>query len=500
MNTELFTVDIKGMGEEARRRGLFALLFELWSNAVDEDGVHFVSMTIRDTDKRGMYEIRVQDDAPNGFQRLSDAYTMYAPSKKRGNAEKRGMFNIGEKYVIAACVASGGSVDIISTTGWLKFDVAGRHVIGQRHKRNSGTVFTGTLRTNRQEVNEALEMMARVIVPDHIDATLNGETLIHRTPLTSFEATLPTWIEGDDGSMSRTARKTRVTLYEPLPNAPAMLFDQGVPVVETGDQLDVCVWQRVLLSQTRDNVTPGYLTQIRSLVLNAAVAADAITDTEQANAVWVRQAAGDERTSDEAIHKIMDLRFGAKRVSYDPSDPEANLRAVHDGYKVVYGPNLSGDEWANVRRAGAIQPAGQVTPGHNPPPPGDGPPYRLVPPEQYAPGMAAIVEHARRMAQALLGYDISVRVIIEPIRRRDMGAEFGGGRLTFNVGTLGYKWFERDISDPAVNDLLIHELAHHYGSHLSKQYDDALSDLGARMVKLALEHPALFRAAEVAVA
>jgi len=45
-----------------------------------------------------------------------------------------------------------------------------------------------------------------------------------------------------------------------------------------------------------------------------------------------------------------------------------------------------------------------------------------------------------------------------------------------------------------VNRLLIHEFAHHYESdHLSGRYYDALADLGARLARLALDTPDLFR-------
>jgi hypothetical protein len=65
--------------------------------------------------------------------------------------------------------------------------------------------------------------------------------------------------------------------------------------------------------------------------------------------------------------------------------------------------------------------------------------------------------------------------------------------LTLNLGRLGHKFFDHGISDD-VNDLLIHELGHHWsGDHLSDDYHRALTRLGAKMVRLALEHPELFR-------
>jgi hypothetical protein len=57
---------------------------------------------------------------------------------------------------------------------------------------------------------------------------------------------------------------------------------------------------------------------------------------EQANAPWVRDAATSPDADPEAMSSVVDLRFGPKAVSYDPSDPEANKLAVSQGFTVVH--------------------------------------------------------------------------------------------------------------------------------------------------------------------
>lgn len=58
---------------------------------------------------------------------------------------------------------------------------------------------------------------------------------------------------------------------------------------------------------------------------------------------------------------------------------------------------------------------------------------------------------------------------------------------------LGYKWFDQGATE-AVDELLIHEFGHESsGDHLSSDYHEALSRLGARLKKLALEKPDEFR-------
>ena len=48
-----------------------------------------------------------------------------------------------------------------------------------------------------------------------------------------------------------------------------------------------------------------------------------------------------------------------------------------------------------------------------------------------------------------------------------------------------------------LNRLLIHEFGHHYsGNHLDSKYHDALCRLGAKLARLAVESPDLFRPME----
>ena len=71
--------------------------------------------------------------------------------------------------------------------------------------------------------------------------------------------------------------------------------------------------------------------------------------------------------------------------------------------------------------------------------------------------------------------------------------------LTWNLRTLGRKWFANNAptSEKAL-DLTLHELGHELdGDHLSRGYSDALTKLGARTVRLALDDPGFFEPYQV---
>src|SRR6202020_2400352 len=108
----------------------------------------------------------------------------------------------------------------------------------------------------------------------------------------------------------------------------AMLYEMGIPVVETGDKWHVDVQQKVPLNMDRDNVTPAYLRDVRTFVLNAI---HYQIGEVVANATFVNEALADAQASPEAVNRALDLKYGKKRAIFDATDPEANMNLVEEG-------------------------------------------------------------------------------------------------------------------------------------------------------------------------
>jgi len=475
-----FDVDKAGLAKLMAGRPKAFVLFELLQNAWDEESVTRVDVSVEAVAGTRNVLIAVVDDAPDGFADLRDAYTLFAESKKKTDATKRGRFNLGEKLVLALAKTA----LIETTTGSVRFDDGGRSNL--RGKREAGSLFQAVMPMTKAEKDEMLEAVRTLIAPTRIVTTINNWRLPERTPVTSFDAVLPTVVGDDEGVMRKTTRRTQVSVYEPLPGETPTLYEMGIPVVETGDRFHVDIGQKVPLNMDRDNVTPAYLRTIRVAVLNALH--DRL-DAGNSGDVWVREACSDERVSTEAVKTALTLRFGENAVRYDPSDPEANKRSVAEGRPVVYGGNLTSAEWSNANRAGVLPAAGVVTPSPKPYSP-DGDPLDVVPENEWTTGMQQIVNYAILIGQELLGCPVHVVIAREadwPYR-----ATYGKGRLVFNLSRCGRAFFENGIADD-VNRLLIHEFAHHYeGDHLSECYHKALADVGARLARLALNSPAMF--------
>lgn len=478
--SDWFDVDKAGLAKLVASKPKAFIVFELLQNAWDQNVTH-VDVTLEPAAGSRNAQITVIDDDPDGFADLRDAYTLFAESRKKANAEQRGRFNLGEKLVLALAK----SACLETTSGSVRFDEHGRHA--SRQRRDAGSLFRATFPATKADLKEIDMAVRRLIPPANVATTYNGRILELRLPVAFFNEVLPTIVADGEGVLRKTSRKTLVRVYQPAEGETATLYEMGIPVVETGDRFHVDVQQKVPLNMDRDNVTPAYLRTIRVAVLNAT---HHLIDKEDAPQTWVREACSDERVQPEAVKATLTLRFGENAVSYDPSDPEANKRSQAEGRPVVYGGSLSAAEWENVRRAGALPAAGTVTPSPKPYSP-DCDPLDVVPEAEWTTGMRQIVNYAMAVGQQLLGCRVHVIIAGEP--KWPYGATYGKGRLVFNLSRCGRRFFEQGISDD-VNRLLIHEFAHHCESdHLSEHYYDALADLGARLARLALDTPDLFR-------
>ena len=134
MNSSIdwFSVDKEGLYKLLKRKGMQFLIYELAQNCWDTSTSQ-VEVKLMPVDGRPLVELVVIDDDPDGFRDLAHAYTLFAESEKKGDPEKRGRFNLGEKLVLAACLEA----TITSTKGTVMFGPNGRTT--SRKRRDAGT-------------------------------------------------------------------------------------------------------------------------------------------------------------------------------------------------------------------------------------------------------------------------------------------------------------------------------------------------------------------------
>jgi len=470
-------IDILGLAAIVERPGMPSLAMELVQNALDADDSTDVSIVCRKV-KRGVVELEVCDDSPTGFRQLDHAWTMFQHTHKRADAELRGRFNVGCKRVFAHCLARGLSASVKTTKGSVYFEGMERRTTDEQLAR--GTIVTARMRMSADDVRDFSRTIFDLVVPAGVCVRFGDVVVPHREPVKTFESTLATEVADDEGVLRRRQRKTELYLYEVPEGRKGRLYELGIPVCEMpkGFPFDVDVRQRVPLNVDRDNVAPAYMRKVVIEVLNNA---SGELSGEQLSSSWAAEGVADERTDQSVLVDFMAAKFGDKYVAFDPTDQEANKRAVAEGYSVVGGRAMSGDMWSRVKGAGLIHRAGAVTPGH-----------RVTVEEAMgleAEGLETLragtqgsLDFARKLGKLLIGYEPEVAVVNDS--SASFIACFGNRRLTFNVGRLSWKSLTGRTSNVFVSlmELLIHEFAHEKVSdHLSDDFHTECCRLGAKL-------------------
>ena len=482
-------VDRHGLAALLERRGIGWAIYELVQNALDTDATDVV-ITLEEIPRSPRVRVTVEDNDPTGFHDLRHAFTMFAPSRKASQAERRGRFNLGCKLVLARC----HEATVTSTTGTVHFDEEGRHD-RPRTKRATGSSFTGIMALSRADLHDIHAALLRVIPPTRTrvvatwvtaEGTERQDFLTAPAPIATFPANLMTEVAqaGGGAALRRVPRDTTVHVH--AAKGPGWLYEMGIPVVVIDGPYHLDVQQKIPLGFDRDGVAPGWLAKLRALALNA-LADRPETDV---TAPWVSEAVTQPQVAPAAVQKYLTGKYGDKFVVDDPNNRESVREAQAAGFAVIRGGAEARETWEVIRDHKLAEPASHLFP----------PPLVVagVPELTLAAmplGYRALTAYASELAEQILGKPIVVRVIDD---KRITAAASWGARpgatpscLTFNIARLGAAWY---AAGPGVevNDLLIHEFAHEFGDHLSKEYDRALSRIGAQLVDLALRDPGFF--------
>lgn len=469
-----FDVDPQGLMEVWGVKGIGWILREPIQNCFDEPGVTFCRIRLEPINgRRARAKLIVEDNAPEGFHDIRHAYTLFAHTRKREDPTKSGKWNLGEKLLLSRCEKA----TIKTTTGTVHFKADGtRTRSGQ--KTETGSRLEAILKITKKEANELIKTFLTFIPSNGIKTTLNGIGLPTRKPKARITATLPTEISkviNGERTFTTTRRKTEILVYEPLEGEKARIYELGLPIQETGDRWHYSIQQRVPLDIDRDHVRPKYLQDVRAAVLNELV--EELVE-EEASEKWVRDATADPTVSPEAIQRVATLRWGEKRLVASPGTTEEQReKALASGYRIVGASELSRAEWDQVREAGAVPSVESTFPSITVG-------AEQIPEEDWTPAQARRAILARRIARLLLDIDLTVRLIKS---NADLQADYNRRTRTvrFNVSRLPDSWWEGPI-EPQLQ-LIIHELGHHYGGHLSMTSYDGLAKIGARLALMAPE-------------
>lgn len=459
-----FEVSKEGLKELQAGKPKHYIIRELVQNAWDED-ITYCEVKLDYKDRQA--EIKVSDDSPEGFRDLTDAFTLFKPTYKRTDPNKRGRFNVGEKQAIALA----SRARITTTKGTIIFDKDGRR--NARDKRTSGSEVILWVKMTPDEYDAIFEMLKRYIPPEGIRFVANGITYPVRKPEKTITASLETEFE-KGGAMRRGQRKTEVRIYRKTDDK-AMLYEMGIPICEIDCQFDIGIQQRVPLSIDREAVSQKYLSNLYAEVLNETY--DRI-EKENSSDLWVREAMSNKRIKKEAVKNLIEKRFGEKACVANPFDRNSIDEAISRGYNLIYGSELSEGEWANIRENEALNSSTELF--------GKGfTGAEIIEPNEK---MLAVANLAKKIAKRLLGIDLVVGFYKS---EATCGADFSDNHLNFNASRLPKSFWEKSVSKETIN-LILHELAHSRGNHTEMEYHECLTDMAAKLIIIALEEPEFF--------
>ena len=465
-NKNWFEVSREGLRELQAGKPKDFVVRELIQNAWDED----ISICCLNTTHQngGVAEIRIEDDSPEGFRDLSHAFTLFASTYKRGDPEKRGRFNIGEKQVLAVCLEA-----VISTTkGTITFDSNGRSHNPQL-KLKKGSIIKLKMRMSKEEYEEMVNSINLYLPPKGISFSVNGATLLYREPYKVVDTALPTEIQKEN-KVVKAYRKTKIQIHKA--DGVAYIYEMGLPICKIDCAYHVDVQQKVPMSIDRDRVSQSYLQKIFALVLNETCEE---VLSENSSDSWVREGMGNKNVSEEAVRSIVKSRYGDKVVVATPGDRRSVDEAIAHGYRVIYGSELSRPEWENVRKADAIHSSSTFFPSSS---------TDDAEEVEKDDNMIRVEKLAKKIAKRCLGIDITVQFL----KWTGVGAQYGHRTLVFNVKKLGERFFNPPVNARVI-DVIVHELAHEKGLHTEISYHNCLTKMAGKLVMIALEEPKFFK-------
>ena len=466
-NNSWFNVNHIGLKKNQSDKNKIFIIKELVSNAFDEN---INKCEVELTWSSEGTKIKVQDDSPEGFKKLADAYTLFNESYKASDTSKRGRFSYGTKSSLAMFKEA----KIVSTKGTILFKSNGtRTKTGT--KTEKGSIFEGLIKLKKVEFEELLDLSRTIIPPKNVEFVINDNLIKRSNTHTVFTETLPTVTVDQEGNFTPSSRVTEIELFKSLDTN--YICELGIPVVETDIPFTINVNQKVPLSKDRDNVKPAYLKKLKAFVLNHT---HNDLSEDELQTTFAQEALEQKESSAEAVKSVIDAKFGEDAVVYDMSDLEANKKAFADERQVISGSQLSKEAWSKVKEtreqySDFALPSGQIGKYAKPEFSGGA---KEVPVDDK---MQEVVDYAKFLHEQLGFGDLSVTVH----DGRGALATYGHGHLQLFFNVLGRNWFDLETNKQKILELLIHEFGHYYSSdHLSSSYYDGLCKIGAKLIML----------------
>ena len=449
-----FEVNTDGFKTQMSEMPLWRLVQEIVSNGFDEKSITDIVLNINYSPSfDNQINVLIQDNG-KGFRNISDVWTLYNPSYKRSNSNQSGRYNLGDKQFFA--VARKGHV--LSKDDEVSFVKNTRTVSKNDESVNGVEVygeFDATLFEN-ETVDSIVNELRKVVVRSGKTYTINGVEVQHKKPIKTFKAKLRTpKAENAKAKLVQIIQETNVSLYHKEPDTKPVIMELGVPIQELEQNLDwnIDVGQKVPMTTSRDVVSDKYLQHLYSVVLDNSLE---LINEENASSNWVNDAM--KKCDSESAKTVFEKIYGTDQVMIESStDFRANERALEHGVVLVKSGTFDSDVMQNLAKdSEVIRYAGKV--------------FETT----FADAdEVEMTESLWRFAEIVkdVSYDVTGRKIkcefFSLVGGCDV-ANYGHNTISWNVGNLGKRFFEK--WSKGATEILLHELAHAVDDHSCGQY------------------------------
>lgn len=320
-SSDIFVASADGFRSQNADRPPEHLVRELVQNALDEDGVTSLDVTVTYHGPRKGTTVVVKDDAPAGVKDMKMLFTLWL-SDKEDSHTKRGRMGRGLKELVSVAdytVIRSCSQDALV----FQRRKGGRWTRQTKPKLGrpeTGTEVTAFVRGWGEKASRGIvAFLKRVRAPSNMTMTVNGEVVAPFQAAENYSLELDTVIyEVVDSERKARERKRacKVECFRPPAGEKAQVYEMGIPVEECDGPVSIDVGQRVILRERRDVLTEAYRRVLLAKVMSVRL--PMLSDADLRDNAALTAAASSENLSWAFKERLLKVWTEGKPIAKTP--------------------------------------------------------------------------------------------------------------------------------------------------------------------------------------
>ena len=443
----------------------YELIKELIQNILDEDfNKAYLNYGMQGED----FVVTVEDDVENGIIDSALITTVFLTGKEESHL-KRGRKGRGLKEFLSVCYKA--TVETVGKT--INFCENGNRVESVNN-RNCGTRLIAYIREdgwNKKAIKAIDQYVHNIILYNGNEFLVNGKPILKRIPEKTIKALLLTQII-DDGIQKDVSFETTIDVYTRNKNNKGLLFEMGIPVVETDIPFNIDIHQRIPMNDNRNDVSSDYINKLKIKVVPEILSLLNKKDLlgwalNVSSYIWDFPFSIREDIVKKIIgeNNLFHIVLSSKKIYDDKARQKGkevfNISGMSHDIRSLLGNVISTSEYAIKDMERNSKP---IT-------------------VEFTEEEKSFCNIHREIVKKAVGIDVDFTVIE---KEKDTEGNWTRAfhiehRISYNRLAIKKTFFNNAYSEEAI-DLLIHELAHEKEkNHSEKKYINAVTKFGAKI-------------------